>query len=80
VFGGEPLSEKELNRIFAVPVTHPMFRAILELIDDAEADANEKAAEEPHNREMHVGTAAQMRLLKGEVVRRRENAVKLFPQ
>ncbi len=72
VRGPELLSDLELDDIFSVTLEHRMLRAILQILDTAEDNANRNAATDPANREGYVGGAAQLRLVMDDLLSRQE--------
>jgi len=68
------LTPAELTQALRVSDGHPMMRAVLQLIDQAEADANANAAEDIHLpgtvAACHIGGGKYLRELRAEIVSR----------
>ena len=74
------LSEAQLNTALAVGSDTPLWRALLQLIDTAVENANDNAsAPDVSWMQMagYVGGAAHLRMLREELVNRRENGLQL---
>lgn len=79
VIAPDILSEAQLNAALAVSENNPMWKAVLQLITTAEANANENAQDhvEPATAMAgYVGGAAHLRMLRDELVQRREDGIK----
>lgn len=74
---GDASPRDELTQALGVHLEHPVLRAILQLIDTAEDNANRAAADDPRQRDKYIGGAEQMRLLRDDILARRENVLKL---
>jgi len=74
----EPLSEMGLNVALAVDAKDQVWRAVMQLIHTAEANANENAAasmDPPGILAGYVGGASHLRLLRDELISRREAGI-----
>lgn len=78
---GKELTEAELNVAFAVSINDPLWRALHQLIDTAEANAHEQAwasMDPPGILAGYVGGAAHLKMLREELLSRREDGIKLI--
>jgi hypothetical protein len=78
---GKELTESELNAAFAVPMDDRLWRALHQLIDTAEANAHENAwanMDLPGILAGYVGGAAHLKMLRDELLSRREDGIKLI--
>lgn len=78
---GKELTEAELNAAFAVPMDDRLWRALHQLIDTAEANAHENAwasMDPPMILAGYVGGAAHLKMLREELLSRREDGIKLI--
>ena len=77
---GKELSENELNAALAVPKENTLWRALHQLIDTAEENAHEQAwanMDPPVILAGYVGGAAHLKMLREELLSRREDGIKL---
>ena len=73
-----PMKEKELDLALGVAEENELWRAIHQLIDTAEENANSNAAvQPPEAMSGYVGGAEHLRLLREELERRRTNGIEL---
>ena len=76
----ERLTERELEKALTeVAETHHVYRAFMQLLDDFEEEAHEKADEDlhvPRALEAHTGGAKYIRAIRNNVLGRREAATK----
>jgi hypothetical protein len=76
----EEMSEKAIDEaLAATPETHPLYRAFMQLIDQAEMDAQESAGQDvnlPNSLAGHVVAARYLRELRRDIVTRRQRARK----
>lgn len=78
---GKELTEAELNAAFAVAMDDRLWRALHQLIDTAEANAHENAwasMDPPMILAGYVGGAAHLKMLREELLSRREDGIKLI--
>jgi hypothetical protein len=78
---GKELSEADLNAALAVPMDDRLWRALHQLIDTAEANAHENAnanMDVPTVLAGYVGGAAHLKMLREELLSRREDGIKLI--
>jgi hypothetical protein len=78
---GKELTENELNAALAVPKDDRLWRALHQLIDTAEANAHENAwasMDPPVLLAGYVGGAAHLKMLREELLSRREDGIKLM--
>ena len=78
---GKLLSENELNAALAVPKENTLWRALHQLIDTAEENAHENASasiDVPTGLAGYVGGAAHLRMLRDDLLSRREDGIKLI--
>lgn len=79
VFEQPPLSEPQINAALAVALDHPMWRAVHQLITTAEDNANRNAQDSmdpPCVMAGYVGGASHLRMLRDELIDRREQGIK----
>jgi hypothetical protein len=76
---GQPMSEIELNQALAMLSDEsPAWRALMQLIETAETNANENAAatiDPPTVLAGYVGGASHLRMLREELVNRRDSGL-----
>jgi hypothetical protein len=78
---GKELTEEELNAAFAVAKDDRLWIALHQLIDTAEANAHENAwanMDPPAILAGYVGGAAHLKMLREELLSRREDGIKLI--
>jgi hypothetical protein len=78
---GKELTENELNAAFAVSKEDRFFRALLQLIDTAEENAHQNAfasMDPPTVLAGYTGGAAHLRMLRDELLDRREEGIRLI--
>jgi hypothetical protein len=78
---GKELNEAELNAAFAVAMDDRLWRALHQLIDTAEQNAHENAwasMDPPGILAGYVGGAAHLKMLREELLSRREDGIKLI--
>ena len=78
---GKELTEADLNAAFAVAQDDRLWRALHQLIDTAEANAHENASasmDVPGILAGYVGGAAHLKMLREELLGRREDGIKLI--
>jgi hypothetical protein len=78
---GKELKENELNAALAVPTDDRLWRALHQLIDTAEENAHENAwasMDPPVLLAGYVGGAAHLKMLREELLSRREDGLKLL--
>jgi hypothetical protein len=78
---GKELTENELNAAFAVSKEDRLWRALQQLIDTAEENAHENAWASMDPATLmagYVGGAAHLKMLREELLSRREEGIKLI--
>ena len=78
---GKELTEAELNVALAVGTDDRLWRAVHQLIDTAEANAHENAwasMDPPTILAGYVGGGAHLKMLRDELLSRREDGIKLI--
>ena len=74
VRGPVELTEPELRQALAVPMTHPVLRSVLQLIDQLEDEAIDAAAEDIHLGKdvtaVHIGGGKYLRALRDGILQR----------
>jgi len=78
---GKELTENELNAALAVSTEDRLWRALHQLIDTAEANAHENAWASMDPATLmagYVGGAAHLKMLREELLSRREDGIKLI--
>src|SRR4030095_4931241 len=78
---GKELTENELNAAFAVSKENRLWQALHQLIDTAEENAHENAWASMDPATLmagYVGGAAHLKMLREELLSRREDGIKLI--
>jgi len=73
-----PLKEDVIDLALAVQEENSMWRAVHQLIDTAEENANENAAADLAGQREYVGGAKHLRVLREELIRRRERGIEIL--